>query len=60
MLGGDHQDTNDLDKLPAVDTDGADMTFTFVRDQDSIDVSTTVTLEVSTDLVRLGHRLHRA
>ena len=31
--------------------DGTDMTFTFVRDQASIDASTVVTIEVGTDLV---------
>jgi hypothetical protein len=50
VLGGD-KNTNDLGKLPAVATtpDG-DMTFTFVRDQTSIDASTVLTIEVSTDL----------
>ncbi len=42
--------TDDLDKLPVTATDGTDMTFTFVRDQDSIEASTVVTIEVSTDL----------
>ena len=50
VLGGD-KDTNDLGKLPAVATNGTNMTFTFVRDQDSIAASTVVTIEVSPDLV---------
>ena len=50
VLGGD-KDTNDLDKLPAVVASGGNMTFSFVRDQSSIDASTVVTIEVSTDLV---------
>jgi autotransporter-associated beta strand protein len=50
VLGGD-KDTNDLDKLPVIDTDGIDMAFTFERDQASIEAGTTVTIEVSTDLV---------
>ncbi|MCX6880148.1 MAG: Ig-like domain-containing protein [Verrucomicrobia bacterium] len=50
VLGGD-KDTNDLGKLPQSSTDGADVLFTFVRDQTSIDGSTTVVIEVSTDLV---------
>jgi len=49
VLGGD-KDTNDLDKLPAVSTSGGDMVFTFERDQDSIDGSTVVTIEVGPDL----------
>jgi len=50
VLGGD-KDTNDLDKLPMVATDGTNMTFTFERDQASIDPSVSVSIEVSTDLV---------
>ncbi|BCX47539.1 hypothetical protein HAHE_14470 [Haloferula helveola] len=42
--------TNDLDKLPTVGTSGGDMTFSFVRDQASIDGSTTVEIEVGTTL----------
>nr|MCU0780248.1 hypothetical protein [Akkermansiaceae bacterium] len=50
VLGGT-KNTNDLGKLPAVaTTPGGDMTFTFVRDQESIDSSVKVTIEVSTDL----------
>ncbi len=49
VLGGD-KDTNDLAKLPAVATTGTDMTFTFVRDQDSVDPSVSVIIEVGTDL----------
>lgn len=51
VLGG-LATTNDLGKLPETATDGTNMTFTFERDQDSIDPGkTTVTIEVSTDLV---------
>ena len=51
VLGGD-KDTNDLDKLPTISTTlGGDMVFTFERDQASIDGSTIVEIEVSTDLV---------
>ena len=42
--------TNDLDKLPTLGTPGDDLTFTFVRDQSSIDGSTTVEIEVGTTL----------
>jgi hypothetical protein len=50
VLGGTIA-TNDLDKLPTASEDGTDMTFEFVRDQDSVDGSTVVTIEVGTDLV---------
>jgi len=50
VLGGG-MDTNDHNKLPVVTTDGTDMTFTFVRDQDSVDASVSVEIEVGTDLV---------
>lgn len=50
VLGGS-KDTNDLDKLPIVATSGGDMTFTFVRDRDSVDASVSVEIEVGTDLV---------
>ena len=49
VLGGD-KDTNDLDKLPTVGASGGNMTFSFVRDQSSIDASTVLSIEVSTDL----------
>jgi hypothetical protein len=43
--------TNDLDKLPVVaTTPGGDMTFSFDRDQDSIDASVALSIEVGTDL----------
>jgi hypothetical protein len=43
--------TNDLGKLPTVaTTPGGDMTFTFVRDQDSVDASVAVSIEVGTTL----------
>jgi hypothetical protein len=50
VLGGS-KDTNDIGQLPQSSIDGADLVFTFVRDQASIDGSTAVTIEVSTDLV---------
>jgi autotransporter-associated beta strand protein len=49
VLGGD-KNTNDLGKLPAVATSGGNMTFTFVRDQDSVDANVSVVIEVGTDL----------
>ena len=49
VLGG-LATTNDLDKLPAVATSGGNLTFTFVRDRDSVDASVSVEIEVSTDL----------
>jgi hypothetical protein len=49
VLGGD-KDTNDLDKLPTVGTSGGNLTFSFERDQDSIDASVAVSIEVGTDL----------
>ena len=50
VLGGTVS-TDDLDKLPAVSTDGTNMSFSFKRAQQSIDPSTAVTIEVGTDLV---------
>ncbi|MFZ9935781.1 MAG: DUF5018 domain-containing protein [Luteolibacter sp.] len=49
VLGGD-KDTNDLGKLPEVGDDGTNMIFSFERDQDSIDASVSVEIEVGTDL----------
>ena len=49
VLGGS-KDTNDNGKLPMSSIDGDDMIFTFVRDQASIDGSTIVQIETSTDL----------
>ena len=49
VLGGD-KDTNDSGKLPVVATSGGDMTVTFRRDQDSIDPTTALVIEVGTDL----------
>ncbi len=49
VLGGD-KDTKDLGRLPAVATSGGNMTFTFIRDRDSVDASVNVTLEVGTGL----------
>jgi len=43
--------TNDVGRLPTLATDGTDVTFTFVRDQSSIEASTVVTIEAGTDLV---------
>lgn len=50
VLGG-LATTNDLDKLPVMDTDGTSMTLTFKRDRSSIDPKTALSIEVSTDLV---------
>lgn len=50
VLGG-LATTNDLDKLPAIDADGTNMTLTFKRDQSSIDPKTALLIEVGTDLV---------
>jgi hypothetical protein len=50
VLGGT-KDTNDLAKLPITSTTpGGDVLFTFVRDQASIDGTTTVAIEVGTTL----------
>lgn len=49
VLGGTIA-TNDIDKLPTVSTSGGNMSFTFNRDQASIDGTTVVTIEVGTDL----------
>jgi autotransporter-associated beta strand protein/T5SS/PEP-CTERM-associated repeat protein len=49
VLGGD-KDTNDLGKLPSVVATGTNMTFTFVRDQDSIDPSVSTVIEVGNTL----------
>jgi len=50
ILGGT-SGTNDLDLLPQVAASGTDMTFTFVRDEASVDVGVAVFIEVSNDLV---------
>lgn len=42
--------SNDLDKLPEVSTGGTDLVFTFDRNQDSIDGTTVVEIEVGTTL----------
>jgi hypothetical protein len=49
VLGGT-KTTNDLSKLPALSTSGGNVTFTFKRDQKSIDGTTTVGIEVGTTL----------
>jgi hypothetical protein len=49
VLGGD-LNTNDLSKLPAVTTDSGNITFTFVRDHDSVDAAVGVSIEVGTEL----------
>jgi hypothetical protein len=49
IVGGSGS-THDLDKLPSASTDGASMTFSFQRAQQSIDPATTVSIEVGTDL----------
>jgi len=50
VLGGD-KDANDIGKLPLLATDGTNVTFTFVRDQASIDPKTALLVETSSDLV---------
>ncbi|MGJ8725695.1 MAG: beta strand repeat-containing protein [Roseibacillus sp.] len=50
VLGGD-KDTNDSGKVPCVTVNGGDMVFSFERDQDSIDGTTAVQVEVGTDLM---------
>ena len=49
VLGGD-KDSNDLSKLPTLAMSGDNMTFTFVRDRDSVDASVNVKIEVGTNL----------
>jgi methionine-rich copper-binding protein CopC len=49
VLGGD-KNTKDLGKLPIVATTGTNMTFTFVRDRDSVDPSVSVVIEVGPNL----------
>ena len=49
VLGGT-KSTNDLAKLPAIATSGGKVIFTFKRDQKSIDGTTTVGIEVGTNL----------
>lgn len=49
ILGGD-KDSSDHDKLPTMATSGTNMTFTFVRDHNSIDPNVSVFIEVGTDL----------
>jgi autotransporter-associated beta strand protein len=50
VLGG-LATTNDLAKLPEINADGTSMTLTFKRDRSSIDPKTSLSIEVSTDLV---------
>ncbi len=50
VLGGTSS-TNDLGKLPVISTTGTDLVYTFKRDQASIDGSTTLEIELGTDLV---------
>jgi hypothetical protein len=49
VLGGD-KNTKDLGKLPTATTDSGNMTFTFVRDRDSVDAGVSVVIEVGTSL----------
>ena len=49
VLGGTAT-TNDLDKLPVATTDDGDLRFTFLRDPQALDGTTTVQIEVGTDL----------
>lgn len=50
VLGGTKL-TNDLGKLPQISNSGANMVFTFNRDQMSINGTTAVTIQVGTSLV---------
>jgi autotransporter-associated beta strand protein len=50
VLGGS-KDTNDLSLLPTISQSGANMVFSFQRSQTSIDGTTTVAIEVGTDLI---------
>jgi methionine-rich copper-binding protein CopC len=49
VLGGD-KNTKDLGKLPIATTDGSNMSFTFVRDRDSVHANVSVAIEVGTEL----------
>jgi fibronectin-binding autotransporter adhesin len=49
VLGGGKA-ANDLGKLPTAASSGGNLSFSFVRDQDSIEPSTTVEIQVGTDL----------
>lgn len=49
VLGGD-QSTRDLARLPAVSRAGSNMTFSFIRDQQSVASNLIVTIEVGTNL----------
>jgi methionine-rich copper-binding protein CopC len=49
VLGGD-KNTNDLSKLPTATISGGNMTFTFVRDRDSVHANVSVAIEVGTEL----------
>jgi hypothetical protein len=49
MLGGD-KNTKDLGKLPTATTNGGNMTFSFIRDRDSVDAAVRVVIEVGTVL----------
>jgi hypothetical protein len=49
VLGGT-SGTNDLAKLPKPTTTGGNLVFTFERDQDSIDGTTSVAIELGTTL----------
>ena len=49
VLGGT-KDTNEVSQLPAISTSGTDMVFSFLRAQASIDGTTTVAIQVGTNL----------
>ena len=49
VLGGD-KDTNDLGKLPVLSTAGGNLVFSFKRDQESIDGTPTMAVQVGTTL----------
>jgi hypothetical protein len=50
VIGGT-KNTNDLSKLPAISINGGNLVFSFQRSQDSIDGSTTLAIQVSSDLI---------
>lgn len=49
VLGGD-KNTNDASKLPSIATPDSNMTFSFIRDQDSVGSGVSVAIEVGTNL----------
>ncbi len=49
VLGG-NKDSNDSNKLPTISTSGGNMTFSFIRKQDTVDAKVSVSIEVGTTL----------